>query len=71
LNPAREESCCAVGGGDTAERNGLWPAGGSVDDCEKIGEARRLRKGPYQIDMDVFETAVGDGDGSWIKVDVA
>jgi hypothetical protein len=71
LNPAREEGSCAVGGGDTAERDGFWPAGGSVDDREKIGEARRLWKGSYQVDMDVLEAAVGNGDGCWRKMNVA
>jgi hypothetical protein len=71
LNPAGEEGRCAVGGGDATERNCLWPACGPVDDGEKIGETRGLRKWPYQIDMDVFETAVRDGDGGWGEMDVA
>jgi hypothetical protein len=39
LYPAREKCCCAVGGGDAAERDGFWPAGSPVDYREKIGES--------------------------------
>ncbi len=54
LNPAREEGRCAVGSGDAAELDGFWPAGGAIDYREKIGEARRLWKGSYNVDMDVY-----------------
>ncbi len=71
LYSAREKCSSAVGGGDAAERDGFWPAGGPVDYREKIGETRRLWKGSYQVDVDVLETAARHGDGLWCQVHVS
>ncbi len=71
LNPAREEGSRAVGGGDTAERDSFRPAGGPVNYREEVGEPRRLWKGSHQVNMNVLETVVGNGDGCWRKMYVA
>jgi hypothetical protein len=32
--------------------------------------SQKTVEGAYQINMDMFEAAVGNGDGSWRKVNV-
>ena len=46
-------------GFNVLDRDGLWPACETVDHREEVPVASGLRKGPYQVYMDMVESPCG------------
>ena len=69
-NPMMHQGGGTVIGGGGGQRNSLRPTGGSVDDGEQVGVARRGRKGTYQVHMNVGETSNWERNDRRAKVSV-
>ena len=70
-DPGGEEGCGAGGGGGFVERDGFHPASRAVNDRENVCVSLGGGKGANQVDVDVGETAVRDGNGGGSEMDMA
>ena len=66
------EECCSEGGvGGFVERDRFHPARRAVDDRENVCVSLGGGKGANQVDVDVGKTAVRDGNGGGLEMDMA
>ena len=70
-DPGGEEGCGAGSCGGFVERDGFHPASRAVNDRENVCVSLGGGKGANQVDVDVGETAVRDGNGGGSEMDMA
>ena len=70
-DPLVDEGLGTVGGGGRCHRNGFHPAGGAVDDGEKVSVTCRWWQRTHEINVQVLKAGGGDQYGDRQPVHVA
>ena len=70
-NPMMNKCLGALSGGSVLERNGVGPAGRTVNNGEKMGKTSRRREGAHQINMEVGKPFCRDGNGLGWELNMA
>ena len=70
-DPGGEEGCGTGCGGGFVERDSFHPASRAVNDRENVCVSLGGWKGANEVDVDVGETAVRDGNGGGSEMDMA